>query len=82
MDDLPLDLVQYLGALAPPAGDGAGGGAEAPAWLTTPYLAEAQADVAERTLEISTRLAAGLEAPGPMDYGEPRMRLAAAGRQA
>jgi len=36
---------------------------EAPAWLTAPYLAEAQSSVAERIGELDARLRAGLEQP-------------------
>lgn len=48
-------------ALAPGADPAAAVPPEAPAWLTSDYLAEAQAEIAQRTGEIDARLQAGLD---------------------
>jgi Ca-activated chloride channel family protein len=56
-----------LGFALAPASVEAGGAPGSPAWLTTGYLAASQAEIAERTLELHTRLAAGLEQSGSVE---------------
>jgi Ca-activated chloride channel family protein len=51
-------------SLAAPSEPGDTSPPEAPAWLTTRYLGEAQEDVAQRTEELHLRLQAGLDQAG------------------